>query len=127
MSHWHTPAELWEKLKPVAREMRHAPTEAERVLWQHLRNRRLRGYKFRRQHPVERFIVDFYCSEAGLVLEVDGPIHQYTPEEDAIRQEFLEAHGLRVLRFRNGEVLGSIGSVLDAIIAALGDSAGGDT
>ncbi len=119
MGSWHTPPHLWEKLKPVAREMRHSPTAAEKILWEHLRDRRLDGYKFRRQHAMERFVVDFYCSEANLVVEVDGTIHQYTAEEDAIRQEFLEAQGLQVMRFRNEEVLSDLRSVLDTIGTAL--------
>ena len=85
---WQTPGRLWGKLKPLAREMRHAPTPAEQGLWQALRNRRL-GVRFRRQHTIGRFIVDFYAHEARLVVEVDGPIHAYTPEEDALQQAFL--------------------------------------
>ncbi len=118
---WHTPPHLWEKLKPIAQELRRDPTPAEKLLWEHLRNRRMGGYKFRRQHAVDRFVVDFYCPEAGLVVEVDGPIHQYKPDEDAIRQDFLEAQGLRVLRFRNEDVLGDLRSVLDTIAASLRD------
>jgi very-short-patch-repair endonuclease len=86
---WYTTPELWEKLKPLARQKRKEPTHAEKLLWQHLRNRQLRGFKFRRQHSIERFIVDFYCAEGGLVLEVDGPFHDYQPEEDKIRETFL--------------------------------------
>ena len=100
LSAWHTTPDLWERLKPLAREKRHTPTEAEDRLWQMLRRHQLAGLKFRRQHPIERFIVDFHCTEARLVIEVDGPIHHYSREEDAIRQELLEALGLRVVRFR---------------------------
>ncbi len=79
---WHTHPDLWEKLKPLARQMRTQPTPAEDILWQHLRNRQLLGYKFRRQHSIERFIVDFFCNQAGLVIEVDGPIQQYQKQEE---------------------------------------------
>nr|MBC7245341.1 DUF559 domain-containing protein [Chloroflexota bacterium] len=89
------------------------------MLWQHLRRKQLLGYKFRRQHAIERFIVDFYCRDAGLVIEVDGPVHQYTAEEDAIRQEFLESIGLRVLRFTNEQVMTDIEGVLGTIARAL--------
>lgn len=106
---------LWAKLKPLARQMRHEPTSAEDALWQRLRGRRLNGVKFRRQHAIERFIVDFYCAGAALIVEVDGAIHQYTPEEDAIRQAFLESQGFRVIRFTNGEVLQSPDAVLERI------------
>jgi very-short-patch-repair endonuclease len=106
---------LWAKLKPLARQKRHEPTPAENGLWQRLRSRKLAGLKFRRQHAIERFIVDFYCVDASLVIEVDGPIHDYTPAEDAIRQEYLESLGLRVLRFDNAAVLTDIDSVIKTI------------
>jgi very-short-patch-repair endonuclease len=117
--YWHTPPHLWEKLKPLARQMRKSPTPAENQLWQHLRGKQLLGYKFRRQHAIERFIVDFYCHKARLIVEIDGPIHQYTPEEDAIRQEFLESLGFRVLRFTNEQVMTNIDGVLEKIAEAL--------
>ena len=98
--------ELWARLKPLAREKRAEPTEAEDRLWQALR-RRGAGSKFRRQHTIDRFSVDFYCAGARLVVEVDGPIHEFTRADDAIRQEHLKSLGLRVLRFKNEEVLKS--------------------
>ncbi len=113
-----TTPELWRKLKPLAREMRHEPTIAERHLWLHLRSQQ-HGFKFRRQHAIDRFIVDFYCSEAQLLVEVDGSIHQYSIEEDAMRQEFLESQGLRVNRFTNDEVLRDGQRVIAAITQAL--------
>ncbi|MEA3345370.1 MAG: type ISP restriction/modification enzyme [Chloroflexota bacterium] len=82
----------------------------------------LLGFKFRRQHAIDRFIVDFYCSKAHLVVEVEGPIHQYTEEEDAIRQEFLESLGFRVLRFTNDEVNNALDSVTERIAAALSEA-----
>lgn len=87
-----------------------------------MRRKQLLGYKFRRQHAIERFIVDFYCHDAGLVIEVDGPIHQYTAEEDAIRQELLESQGLRVLRFSNEQVLSDTKHVVRTIEQALKES-----
>ena len=113
------PPELWDKLKPLARQMRHEPTPAEEHLWQHIRSRRVFNTKFRRQHAIERFIVDFYCAEAQLIIEVDGSIHDYTQEQDAVRQAFLESLGLRVLRFSNGEVLLAIDAVPERIGEAL--------
>jgi very-short-patch-repair endonuclease len=97
--------------------MRHTPTEAEDKLWQHLRNRQLTGLKFRRQHSIERFIVDFYCAEAKLIIEIDGPVHEYSEEEDVIRQEFLESRGFRVLRFTNEHVFNSLDDVLKQVAA----------
>jgi very-short-patch-repair endonuclease len=99
--------------------MRCEPTPAEERLWQKLRNKQLLGLKFRRQHSVERFIVDFYCGKVRLVVEVDGLIHDYTQEEDALRQAFLESLGLRVLRFSNAEVLNSVDGVLEVMAAYL--------
>ncbi len=113
------PPPLWEKLKPLARQMRHAPTPAEEMLWACVRNRQVRGLKFRRQHAIERFVVDFYCAEAELVIEVDGPIHDYTPDEDAIRQQYLESLGLRVVRFTNDGVLTNLGTVLRELLDLL--------
>ncbi len=105
-----------------ARELRRRATEAERVLWERLRNRRLGGLKFRRQHPLGPYIVDFYCAEHRLVVEVDGPIHERQKERDALRAQHLEAYGYRVLRFRNEEVLTDIEAVLARILAACGKS-----
>lgn len=116
---WRTPPDLWAKLKPLARQMRREPTPAEAMLWQRLRKRQVLGFKFRRQHTIERFIVDFYSRDARLVVEVDGPIHEYTPEEDAIRQAFLESQQLRAIRFSNEEVLQDIDDVVERIAVTL--------
>ncbi|MBC1239836.1 endonuclease domain-containing protein [Nostoc sp. 2RC] len=116
---WQTPYELWKKLKPLARQMRREPTPAEKLLWQKLRHKQLLGFKFRRQQAIHRFIVDFFCHEARLVVEVDGEIHDYSKEEDAIRQEFLESLGLEVVRFRNEDVLERMEGVLQDIASCL--------
>lgn len=116
---WKSPSHVWKFLKPLAQQMRHDPTPAEKTLWQQLRRKQMGGYRFRRQHGIERFIVDFYCPEANLVVEIDGEIHQYTAAEDAIRQEFLEYNGLHILRFSNETVMEDIDSVLHEIEAAL--------
>jgi very-short-patch-repair endonuclease len=92
--------------------MRTEATLAEKQLWQRLKNKQLLGFKFRRQQVIDRFIVDFYCHEIKLVIEVDGEIHNYTQVEDAIRQEFLESLDLRVVRFKNEDVLLRIKGVL---------------
>jgi very-short-patch-repair endonuclease len=123
MQHWKTSPQLWHRLKPLAREMRLNPTPAEDRLWQRLRRSQIHGTPFRRQHTIERFIVDFYCPQAQLVIELDGPIHQYTVEQDAIRQEFLEAQGLQVLRFENQNVF----NTLDAVVAIIAEAVAGRT
>lgn len=117
---WYSSPELWQKLKPLARQMRKEPTAAEHKLWQRIRGKQVLGYKFRRQHAFERFIVDFYCSETRLIVEVDGPTHEYTPDEDAIRQKFLEGLGFKVIRFTNLEVLKQMEAVLNEIARVLG-------
>lgn len=112
---WQPAPELWQKLKPLARQMRKAPTPAEAKLWQYIRKEQIRGVKFRRQYAIDRFIADSCSLEAQVIVELDGPIHQYIQEEDAIRQAFLESLGFVVLRFPNMEVFNNIRAVLDEI------------
>jgi very-short-patch-repair endonuclease len=87
-----------------ARELRHPQTPAEQRLWATLRDRRLGGFKFRRQHPIDRFIVDFFCHECSLVVEVDGESHATQVEYDQARTEWLNDHGCTVVRFSNQDV-----------------------
>jgi leucyl-tRNA synthetase len=88
-----------------ARELRHPQTQAEATLWYALRNRQF-TYKFRRQHPIDRFIIDFYCAEAKLLIEVDGASHLELEqmEYDKLRTEYLEELGYKVIRFTNDDV-----------------------
>lgn len=102
-------------LRPRARELRHEQTPAEQKLWQALRNRAAGGLKFRRQAPFGSYIVDFYCAEAKLVVEVDGDVHESQVEYDAERTRWLESMGLKVLRVRNEDVMFRIEAVLDEI------------
>jgi len=101
-----------------AKELRRQMTPAERVLWQHLRRNQLEGFHFRRQQVIDGFIVDFYCHAAGLVVEIDGDVHQQQAEYDAERDRILTARGLRVLRIPNREVLENLPDVLSRIAAA---------
>lgn len=112
---WKSPPERWTKLKKLARDKRHEPTEAEAVLWQHLRNRQLCGIKFRRQHAIGQFIVDFYAPALNLIIEVDGSHHSQMQEEDSIRQAYLESLGLHILRFTNEDVSHNLSHVLNQI------------
>jgi very-short-patch-repair endonuclease len=101
-----------------AREMRHPQTPAETALWRTLRNRQFR-YKFRRQHPIYRFIIDFYCAGAKLLIEVeDGPSHfeQGQQEYDKLRTEYLEELGYKVIRFTNDDVKLNIDGVIGEIL-----------
>ena len=112
---WQPSPELWEKLKPLARQMRKEPTAAEAKLWSRIRKEQIRGVKFRRQFAIERFITDFCSPQVRLIIEVDGPTHQYTQEQDAIRQRYLEEAGFTVLRFSNLDVFNNIDGVLAVI------------
>ncbi len=95
------------KASKNARRLRKAQTKAEKMMWHMLRDRKISNQKFRRQHPVGPFFVDFYCHEALLVIEVDGDVHliKEVKDRDEERQEYIENLGLRVLRFTNAEVL----------------------
>jgi very-short-patch-repair endonuclease len=108
----------WNEQTVRARAMRHEPTRAEDLLWQQIRGRRLDGLKFRRQHPIGRFIVDFYCVEAGVAIEVDGGMHASQREEDVGRQQFLEDREVRFVRFTNAQVTDGMPEVLHAIAQA---------
>ncbi|MDA1001568.1 MAG: endonuclease domain-containing protein [bacterium] len=109
-----------------SRELRSAPTEAEKKLWEHLRRKQL-GVHFRRQHPVGPFVLDFYCHEAKLAVELDGGGHAEAGQaaHDAGRSRALADEGIRVLRFWNSDVMGNIEGVLGAIQNALNE--GGKT
>lgn len=91
------------------------------MLWAVLRNRKLEGAKFRRQHPLGRYIADFYCHEALLVVELDGSVHDrlYQAEYDKARQEEIEVRGLTVLRLKNDEVIESMPATLSKIADAV--------
>ncbi|MBT9313851.1 endonuclease domain-containing protein [Leptothoe spongobia] len=108
-----------------ARELRQRQTPAEQSLWECLRASRLYGYKFRRQHNIDRFIADFYCHEAGLVVEVDGTIHDRQQEKDAARDAWMESVGLQVLRVTNQQVQEDLEGVLVVIAERLRTSSPG--
>ena len=103
-----------------ARSLRSQRTEAEHRLWQHLRDRRLAGFKFRRQHQIGPFFADFFCAQARLVVEVDGSQHADDAAYDLRRERYLAAAGVRVLRFWNHDVLARTEVVLAVIAVALG-------
>jgi len=99
------------------REMRQPQTPAESKLWARLRNRQLGGLKFRRQHPIDRFIADFYCAACRLVIEIDGDSHADQVEYDVARTAWLNEQGYHVIRFRNRDVYERMEAVLEAILA----------
>jgi very-short-patch-repair endonuclease len=101
-----------------AKELRWPQTPAEAALWERLQNKQLYGLKFRRQHPLHHFILDFYCHAHHLVIEVDGGIHQQQQDYDAARTEWLTQRGFKVIRFSNEEVLHDLETVLQKIAKA---------
>jgi very-short-patch-repair endonuclease len=118
---------MLERIKPPlptrtrehARELRQGGTDAEHKLWQRLRAGQLNGLKFRRQHPVPPYIVDFYCNAMKLVVELDGS--QHNDEVDRTRTRFLQSQGLKVLRYWDNEVLQQMDVVLEVILSAAGN------
>jgi len=111
--HKHATPKIYEN----ARTLRQTETEAEKLLWQQLRNKKLNGLKFRRQHPMDKWIADFYCHEKKLVIELDGKVHNdfEIKERDEGRTYELEQLGITVIRFTNDEVINNIRKVLETI------------
>ena len=109
-----------------ARELRKTQTDAENLLWHLLRNRRFCGVKFRRQYPIGGYILDFYCHEAALAIELDGDGHASSDQAayDDERTKVLQGAGIKVLRFWNNDLLRNLEAVLESIHAALTPSPG---
>lgn len=103
--------------RELAGQFRDNPTPTEALLWERIRRRQI-GYHFRRQQVIGGFIVDFYCHKVGLVIEIDGPIHEQQREYDQERERILKARGLHLLRFTNDQVNEEIGTVLNKILKA---------
>ncbi len=101
-----------------AQQLRTQLTDCERLLWRQLRNRHLAGFKFRRQHPLPPYVLDFYCAELMLVVELDGGQHYDDAgrEKDRVRTDYLQRKGLDVLRFSNLDVLQNLEGVLAEIL-----------
>ena len=109
--------------KPIiferAKELRENMTRAELKLWERLKNNQLGGFRFKAQHPIDKFIVDFYCHKARLIIEVDGDIHKESVEYDQNRTAELEKFELKIIRFTNKEIETDIESVLKRISECL--------
>ena len=105
--------------RQAARALRKRMTDAERLLWRHLRNRELGGWKFKRQYPMGPYIVDFICVDRNVVIEVDGGQHAENEDSDLQRSIFLNKMGYRVFRFWNNQVLQETEAVLEGIFAIL--------
>jgi very-short-patch-repair endonuclease len=93
--------------KIFARILRKDQTKAEKIVWELLRKRKFRNYKFRRQHVIEGFVLDFYCHELKLGIELDGEIHLKRKEYDQLRQDIIESEGISVIRINNNEITGT--------------------
>ena len=102
------------------RELRQRQTKAESLIWTVLRAKRLAGLKFRRQHPLGPYIVDFACIEKDIVIELDGGYHEHQYDKDRVRQAFLESQGWQVLRFSNEDVLLDVEAVAISIARQIG-------
>jgi len=103
------------KLKTLSRRLRKEATLGERLLWLKLRGRQIHGYQFLRQKPIQGYIVDLFCKQLGLIIEIDGYSHEGNFEEDEIRQKKLESFGFTILRFSESEVRQDIEQVLNVI------------
>ncbi|WP_241773462.1 endonuclease domain-containing protein [Chryseobacterium sp. Leaf394] len=101
-----------------AKALRKDETQAEKILWAKLRNNQLKGYKFRRQHPIGLYIVDFYCHQLKLVIEIDGDYHniQEQIEKDKERTQNLETDGLHLIRFTNKDVMENLEKIISEIM-----------
>jgi very-short-patch-repair endonuclease len=119
---WKISPELKAKMHKLAAELRKEHTASEAILWQFLRNRQLEGRKFRRQNPIGAFVVDFYCPDEHLVIEVDGQVHEDQYEADALRQEIIESLGVRFIRVTAAQVERDLTSVLTLIRSAFKDN-----
>jgi 5-methyltetrahydrofolate--homocysteine methyltransferase/ATP-dependent helicase HrpA len=102
-------------LKSKARDLRKKMTKPEKILWNHIRRKKQHGFYFRRQHPYGIYILDFYCFEINLVIEIDGMIHLSRHEYDTERTKYLESSGLKVIRFNNNDIETRIDWVLKKI------------
>ena len=113
-----TPMARKRKRVPLARSLRQNDVPAEALLWKALRNRALEGFKFRRQHIIEPYVLDFACVACRLAVELDGETHVSSKIRDAKRDQFLEARGWKVLRFWNPEIYEDLETVKETIYEA---------
>jgi very-short-patch-repair endonuclease len=104
-----------------ARNLRQREAYLERELWRRLRNRETSPFKFRRQHPVGPYVVDFACPEAKLAIEIDGPHHEQQRATDEFRTDRLRDHGYEVVRFKTPDAVDDVGPLVEAIINAVNE------
>ena len=110
------------EIKNKARGLRNCQTDQEKKLWEKLRNGQINGMHFRRQHPYNIYIIDFYCFKANLAIEIDGKIHIGRRQYDEERTRFIESSGIKVIRFKNGDIENRIDWVVDEIKKAINNN-----
>lgn len=98
-----------------ARELRANSTPAESIVWRHLRNRHMKQFKFRRQHPIGPFFADFYCAAAQVIVELDGDSHAATKQYDVVRDEWMVREGIEVFRCRNSDVYENLDGFMEVL------------
>ena len=105
------------ELKRLRQDLRNNMPPAEAILWNQLKGKQLDGYKFRRQHSIDNFVLDFFCPEGRLAIEIDGDSHygEGHQNDDAVRQQQIESHGITIIRFTNTEIYDSLDGVVDTI------------
>jgi very-short-patch-repair endonuclease len=110
---------MYYKAKPetiqAAKLLRENMTKCERILWERLKGKQIDGFRFRRQHPIDFFIADFYCHPARLVVEIDGGIHKKKKDYDEGRTTEMEKYGIKVIRFSNDQIITNLDYVIDII------------
>ena len=105
----------------TARLLRKNMTDSEKLLWEQLKGKQVMGLRFRRQHPIDIFIADFYCHDARLVIEIDGEIHKVKVEYDDGREAEIERYNIKILRFSNDEIMSNIDEVINRIKVVIKD------
>ena len=103
------------ELLQVSKELRKPQTEAEEIIWEKLKSKKLNGLKFRRQVPYDTFVLDFLCPRKKVIIEIDGKIHLKTKFRDQERDEYFMEKGYKILRIKNEEVFNNVDSVLKRI------------
>ena len=112
---WKAPRDLKKKMHVLASDLRQRSTKSEALLWNALRDRKLDGRKFRRQDPIGAFVLDLYCADERLAIEIDGGIHQLQQEADKLRQEIIETLSIRFVRVTSAQVESDLSAVLQTI------------
>ena len=110
------------KLKQLARDLRNNSTKSEIILWTYLKGKQMKGYDFHRQKPLGNYIVDFFCNELSLAIEIDGESHYGNEEKDAKRQKEIEKYGIRFLRFEDNDIFYKLDGVLRTIESWIEDN-----